>query len=88
MAEATPSGRLEFLICCFAPAKRMWPEGLIASIASGVPNHPDNLVHSVCSSSLLDRIYRIEEDLYHARLTLHAASALKPEWRQGRAVTT
>jgi len=32
----------------------------------------------------LDRIYRIEEDLSHARLTLHAASALKTQRRQGR----
>ena len=34
----------------------------------------------------LDRIYRIEEDLSHARLTLHAASALKTQSRQGRGI--
>ena len=36
MAEATHSGRLEFLICCFSPAKSLWPEGLIASLESDV----------------------------------------------------
>ena len=30
------------IICCFAPAKRMWPEGLIASDASDVR---ENLWH-------------------------------------------
>jgi len=34
----------------------------------------------------LNRIYRIEEDLSHARLTLHAASALKTQSRQGRGI--
>jgi len=33
------------------------------------------------------RIYRIEEELSHARLTLHAASALKTRRRQGRGET-
>jgi len=61
----------------------MWPEGLIANFVSDVETHP---VHPVCSSSLLDRIYRIEEYLSHARLTLHAASALKPQSRQGRGI--
>ena len=32
----------------------------------------------------INRIYRIEEDLTHARWTLHAASALKPQSRKGR----
>ncbi|OPZ74549.1 MAG: hypothetical protein BWY82_00651 [Verrucomicrobia bacterium ADurb.Bin474] len=70
----------------------MWPEGLIASGASDVENHPVNRVHPVCSSSFLDRIYRIdriEEEMSHARLTLHAASALKPSlfelWRTRKA---
>ena len=57
------------------------PEG---GFGRDVETHPVNLVHPVCFSSLLDRIYRIEEDLSHARLTLHAASALKPRRRQGR----
>ena len=43
-------------------------------------------VHPVCSSSLLDRVYRIKEYLSHARLTLHAASALKTQSRQGRGI--
>ncbi len=30
------------------------------------------------------RLYRIEEELSHARLTLHAASALKTRRRKGR----
>ena len=59
----------------------MWPEGLIASKASDVRNHP------VCCFSHFGqvfRIYRIGEELSHARLTLHAASALKPPRRKGR----
>ncbi|OPZ70369.1 MAG: hypothetical protein BWY82_02088 [Verrucomicrobia bacterium ADurb.Bin474] len=63
----------------------MWPEGLIANFVSDVETHP---VHPVCSSSLLDRInrtYRIGGEMSHARLTLHAASALPPSlfdlWR-------
>jgi len=47
------------------------------------------LILFILSVSLLflDRIYRIErieEDLAHARLTLHAASSLKPQSRKGR----
>ena len=34
----------------------------------------------------MKRIYRIDEDLSHARLTLHAASALKTQSRQGRGI--
>ena len=43
------------------------------------------LILSDCS--FLDRIYRIEEELSHARLTLHAASALKTRRRKGREET-
>jgi len=40
------------------------------------------------NSSYLDRLYRIEEEeLSHARLTLHAASALKTRRRKGREET-
>ena len=35
---------------------------------------------------MMNRIYRIEEDMSHARLTLHAASALKAQRRQGRGI--
>ena len=62
----------------------MWPEGLIASKASDVRNHP------VCCFSHFGqvfRIYRIGEELSHARLTLHAASALKTRRRKGREET-
>ena len=34
----------------------------------------------------LNRIYRSEEDLSHARLTQHAASALKTQSCQGRGI--
>ena len=39
------------------------------------------LILFILSVSLLflDRIYRIEEEMTHARLTLHAVSSLKPQ---------
>ena len=44
------------------------------------------LILFILSVSLLflDRIYRIEEEMTHARLALHAASSLKPQSRKGR----
>jgi len=43
-----------------------------------------NLFILSVSFLFLDRIDRIEEEMPHARLTLHAASALKPQSRKGR----
>jgi len=34
--EASGMTQYELTICCLAPAKRMWPEGLVASKASDV----------------------------------------------------
>ena len=49
-------------VCCFAPAKRMWPEGLIASFASDVKNHAAYLVHPVCFFSLFGQDLQDRQD--------------------------